>query len=286
MHIPSNFRQNTGLTLLELLIVIAIIGILAAILVPATGKVQEIATVTKDTQHLKQIAMATTIWAAENGGRLPSPEYPGGMEVPPGKDADEVFPDFWDFAGTGLWLDGVVFGKIYLEAYRKVLDENGKPTGEVYRDTDGEEANMDNYGRGGGHLEGTVFVNTHSAKQDPTNRDWHKHSYAMNANLQYDRIYDTVKSSEPYLTEKTLSNLLFAPNALLYIECTEPNVIMFEDRDAVIETIETRWGEGGRIIAVYLDGHADRLTERDIPDGDPETARESSRFWRGVDSDR
>lgn len=255
------------MTLLELLIVISIIGVLAAILIPTMGKMIEIAVAQKLTQHVKQIAVATTVWGAENGGRLPSPEYPGGMNVPTGVSPEEYFPKHWDFTGSGLWLDGVVFGEIYLK-------------------TEGAE---NAYGGGGGdgeHLKGTIFENTQSIKQDPTERNWHRHSYAMNANLQYDRIYDNIDSSDPYLTEKTLSNLLFAPNAMLIIECTEPNVVMHADREAIVQTIDEHWGRGGKAITAFLDGHAERLQAREIPDADPEVDRDSSRFWRGVDPPR
>jgi len=253
------------MTLLELLIVISIIGLLAAILVPGMGAMLDLATSQKLTQHVKQIAAATTVWGTENGNRLPSPEYPGGMNVPSGKTAEEYFPENWDFTGSGLWLDGVVFGEVYLQ------DGNGVDMGR---------------GENGEHLKGTIFENTKSVKEDPEERNWHRHSYAMNANLQYDRIYDNVESSDPYLTEKTLSNLLFAPNAMLIIECTEPNVVMYSDREAIVQTISEHWGKSGKGIAAYLDGHAERLTAREIPAGDPETDPAASKFWRGIDADR
>jgi hypothetical protein len=142
-----------------------------------------------------------------------------------------------------------------------------------------------NIDENGDHLKGTLFESTQSVKKNPLEENWHKHSYAMNANLRYDRIYDQVESSDPYLTEKTLSNLLFAPNAMLYIECIETNVVRHEDRESIIDTIDERW-DGSRVIAVFLDGHADRLAERDIPEDDPMTDVKSSRFWRGVEAER
>jgi prepilin-type processing-associated H-X9-DG protein len=105
----------------------------------------------------------------------------------------------------------------------------------------------------------------------------------MNANLQYDRIYDQVETSDPWLTEKTLSNLVFAPKAMLYIDNIDSNVVRSEDRPQIVDTIKNRW-DGGKVIAAFLDGHAERLAERDIPSGDPVNDRESSRFWRGVDA--
>lgn len=255
------------MTLLELLVVVVILGVLAALLVPGLSKAKEVAEAAKNTANLKQIATATLIWAADNGSRLPSPQYPGGMTPPPGMTPEDFFPAHYDLAESGLWLDGVIFGEIYLKE-----DKEGAVTSY-------------NVGANGEHLKGTVFESTQSVKKDPLETDWHKHSYAMNANLQYDRIYDQVESSDPFLTEKALSNLLFAPNAMLYIECIEPNVVKHEDRQAIIDTIEKRW-DGGKVIAAYLDGHAERLAEREIPDADPKGDMRSSRFWRGVDADR
>ena len=260
---PYSSGRNHAFTLVELLIVIAIIGILMALLATGVGKAKEVAEALKSTSNLKQIAGSTLIWAADNGGRLPSPQYPGGMVPPSGVDPDEFFPENSNREGSGLWLDGVVFAAIY-------PNEN----------KDGETSSDDEKGT---HLKGTLFEVLRSVKKNPLEEDWHKHSFAMNANLQYDRI--NKDSSDPYLTEKTLTNLVFSPNALLYIECADPNVVKYEDRDAIIETIKTRW-DGSKVIAAYLDGHADRLAESQIPDQDPETDTVSSRFWRGVDAKR
>lgn len=265
MHAFHNRACRAGMTLLELLIVIAILGVLMGLLIPTMGKMVEIAGAQKLTQHLKQISVATTAWGSDNGNRIPSPVYPGGMNVPTGIDPEDYFPDHWDFTGSGLWLDGVVFGAIYLKDEKAEADYGAVA------------------GENGEHLKGTIFENTQSIKQDPKERDWHKHSYAMNANLQYDRIYDNIDSADPYLTEKTLSNLIFAPNAMLFIECTEPNVVMHSDREAIVQTIEEHWGPGGKAIVTYLDGHSDRVPASEIPAASPDTDRESSRFWRGVD---
>jgi type II secretory pathway pseudopilin PulG len=255
------------MTLVELLVVIAILGILVSLLVPGLSKAKEVAEASKNTANLKQIGMATIGWASDNGSRLPSPQYPGGMVPPPGISPVDFFPLHYKLGTSGLWLDGVVFGELYLKE-----DKQGAVTSY-------------NVTADGDHLKGTLFESTQSVKKSPLEKNWHKHSYAMNANLQYDRIYDQVRSSDPFLTEKTLSNLLFAPNAMLYIECSEPNVVMFNNRQAIVDTLNKRW-DGGKAIAVYLDGHADRLSERDIPKQDPKTDMGSSRFWRGIAEDR
>lgn len=252
------------MTMIELLVVIAILAILASLVVPGFKKAKEVVEAYRNTQNLKTITTTTIMWAADNGGRLPSPQYPGGMEAPPGVSDEDFFPEHYDLAESGLWLDGVIFAALYMQENK----DGGVTEYEVNEEGD--------------HLKGTFFENTISVKRNPTEEDWHRHSYAMNANLQYDRIYDQVGSSDPYLTEKTMSNLVFSPKAMLYIDCIESNVIRFEDRQLVVDTIEERWN-GGKAIVTFLDGHAERLQEKDIPDESPETDRDSCRFWRGID---
>lgn len=252
------------MTLLELLIVVVIIAILMAVLVPGLGKAKMLAEAGKNTVNLREINLTTLNWAEDNGGKLPSPQYPGGMEVPASMEPEDYFPKHYNLGESGLWLDGVIFAAIYMR-------EN----------QDGEFTSYD-VNEDGTHLKGTLFESTQSVKANPEETNWHKHSYAMNSNLQYDRIYDQVGSPDPYLTEKTVANLIFRPKAMLYIENSESNVVDFQDREAILETSNQRW-EGGKIIATFLDGHAERLHQREIPEEDPETDRESSRFWRGVD---
>lgn len=261
--LSSRNSRRIGMTLVELLVVIAIIAILIGLLVPGLGKVKEMAEAAKNTSNLKQIAGSTLNWVADHGLRLPSPQYPGGMEAPPGVSEEDFFPQYYNLGDSGLWLDGVIFAEVYMK-----------------EDKDGQVTQYD-VNEDGDHLKGTIFESTISVKRDPLEKDWHKNSYAMNANLQYDRIYDTVSSPDPWLTEKTMSNLLFAPKAMLYIDCIETNVVKYEDRQLIEDTIEKRWN-GGKAIVAFLDGHAERRAENEIPDEDPTGDRESSHFWRGV----
>jgi prepilin-type N-terminal cleavage/methylation domain-containing protein len=66
-------RGPGAFTLIELLTVIAIIGILAAILIPTVGKVRESARAAKCTSNLRQIGQQLTLFVGDNRGYLPSP---------------------------------------------------------------------------------------------------------------------------------------------------------------------------------------------------------------------
>lgn len=69
----SRYAAPAAFTLIELLTVIAIIGILAAILIPTVGRVREQARTTQCLSNLRQIGTAMLLYANENRNLLPLP---------------------------------------------------------------------------------------------------------------------------------------------------------------------------------------------------------------------
>ncbi len=80
---PSPAARSAGFTLIELLTVIAIIGILAALIFPTVSKVRETAQRTVDANNLREIVKAATIYAADNNDRLPDPAAILAQNPPP-----------------------------------------------------------------------------------------------------------------------------------------------------------------------------------------------------------
>lgn len=82
---PRRSPTGPGFTLIELLTVIAIIGILAAILIPVVGRVREQAQKAACVSNVRQLVFATSLYADDNQGvnirsgflphAFPEPEY-------------------------------------------------------------------------------------------------------------------------------------------------------------------------------------------------------------------
>jgi len=77
-----NFRR--AFTLVELLVVMAIIGILAALLLPALGSAKNQAGKATDLNNLKQIMVAVHVYAADDGDVLPAANWDAGGGTLPG----------------------------------------------------------------------------------------------------------------------------------------------------------------------------------------------------------
>jgi len=95
-------KNKKGFTLIELIVVIAILGILAAIIIPRVGEFREQADFAHDRSVVRTVQGAVNMYHAQNG------EFPDGPEFTDLGEADQLRP-FLDLAGNGE-MPGPRFG--------------------------------------------------------------------------------------------------------------------------------------------------------------------------------
>lgn len=101
----TNRRHHAGFTLVELLVVLVVLSILAALLVPVLGKVRDRAKETICLNHLRQIGVGLKLYQGDNQGRYPlgtTLKGGAGTLVPSGT-ANTLM---WDFTGAIGGRDG------------------------------------------------------------------------------------------------------------------------------------------------------------------------------------
>ncbi len=81
LHRDRTAAHPAGFTLIELLVVIAVIGILVSMLLPAVQAARESARSAQCRSHLKQIALATHLYADAHSGVMPFHVGEGDIEV-------------------------------------------------------------------------------------------------------------------------------------------------------------------------------------------------------------
>lgn len=78
-HVP-NARLRSGFTLVEILLVVAISGVLAALLWPVLAGARESARTAQCSGNLRQIHLALRLYVSDNNRRYPPGGYPQGRE--------------------------------------------------------------------------------------------------------------------------------------------------------------------------------------------------------------
>lgn len=86
-HLNSESRSKSGFTLIEILVVIAIVALLTALLIPAFSSARESMRTTSCASNLKQIGLAISLYVNDNSGRYPLIAQPTNCSW-----VDTVFP--------------------------------------------------------------------------------------------------------------------------------------------------------------------------------------------------
>lgn len=114
-HFVETKRRVPAFTLIELLVVIAIIAILAAMLLPALAKAKLKATLASDRNNQRQLALAMTMYAGDNGDFVvPMADYTTGA-------FHNYAGGYWGGPGPSIPDSGM---DIMLEVARALLTTN------------------------------------------------------------------------------------------------------------------------------------------------------------------
>lgn len=220
-------RHHAGFTLAELLIAIAIIGILAALIVPALASALDAANAVTCASNLRQMAVAVRTYASQHGGWLPTAE-PQKLQT-----SEQSDPRYWFLNPALLETMGTAVRK---DAGGKVL---GPPR------------------------QGSVLICP--SHDDPcVSRDGQPLTYALSYGINGTL---GLAGRPDHTEKRALSEFRSASETLLFADAWgrshAPGVVLY--RGCVAGHWAFR--HSGRANAAFLDAHVEALGPEDIPMG-------------------
>ncbi len=227
-----------GFTLIELLTVVAVIGILMAILVPTVGYVQVKARSIKSTANLSSIGKAIFVYTQENHGLVPAPIF--GTSTAPAGVPGSSNPH------GGTWMEELVGPKYLGGAYET------NPGTSVIEVTDWPAVLTD-----------PEYISLHAVVPEPNIR-----GYGMNVAL-YRADKSNKKASETFPTQRQKMESLPNPGKNILIG-TSNDVTMTPGPDGHFEKDGPNYKDGdparygSQGLFLFLDGSVEALNDEQV----------------------
>jgi prepilin-type N-terminal cleavage/methylation domain-containing protein len=264
VHSTSQLSNKKAFTLVELLTVIAIILFLVGLLMPALNRVRETAKVTKCISNMRQISMATFLYASDNGGMAPFNHYlvEARSEMFTSRSHDASDPSYRSYYPTGKWfaeyLPGGAMGSMNPAAY---CPKGGRfnDSGPMVKGKTGSQPNV-SYGINPDLIDhGWFLIHAEPDRNDVPLQQIHNPAKVC-LWIESCRVKAYGRMGSP-------SGRHFSTSKVVYAE--DP-----------IEDGLTLYQEYGQANVVYIDQH---ISMRKIPDELPDF---NSKFWRHKRDDK
>ncbi len=238
-------RAAAAFTLIELLTVIAIIGILAAILIPTVSAVRESARGATCTSNLRQMINGLYLYAEDHDGRAPPPQD-SALHDGPFATIPQSENTWHGYIALYAGLDFAELGDIF-------------ESGVTWRSNTTQDTVF--------HCPSTLNRIVSLPGKDPGRLDPY-YSYGLNADLPNELTGGGRRSGETF----TLETLRDSSRTMAIMETTDWSAHYHREIGTGYAVVP----HGGGQNVAYYDGSVERISAQDLMDIDP-----NDTFWRG-----